>query len=196
MIAEHCITPSGHAVIFETERVVVRAAEEDDADLFYALWTDPRVMRNVGFPKGLSVTRDKLKDRLSRQGESEFDRILVVQLKDTGQAIGECKLSRPDQNGIAEPDVKLLPRFWGHKYGVEVWRGLVDYQFTHTECAAVQATPNVNNIASIKMQEAVGAVRVGEDVHRFPESMHDYTTPVHHYIYRLGRTDWQQGAPV
>ncbi len=183
-------------MIFETDRLVVRAAEEKDVDLFYALWTDPRVMKNVGFPRGLAVTRDKLKDTLSRQLMSEFDRLLVVQLKDTGQAIGECKLSRPDQNGISEPDVKLLPRFWGHKYGVEIWRGLVDYQFTHTECAAVQATPNVNNIASIKMQEAVGAVRIGEDTHRFPESMRDYTTPVHHYIYRVNRADWQQGLAV
>jgi len=183
---------SEQKVVFETERLLVRAATQDDAALFYALWTDPRVMTNVGFPQGLPVTQDELKKTLSRQGNSEFDRLLVVQLKATGQAIGECKLSRPNSNGIAEPDVKLLPGFWGHKYGIEVWSALIDYQFTHTDCSVVQATPNVVNKASIKMQEAVGAVRTGEDTHRFPDSMQDYTTPIHHYIYRVNRADWKQ----
>ncbi len=172
--------------------MVVKTATEEDTDVFYALWTDPRVMTNVGFPQGLPVTRDQLKDTLSRQGMSEFEQLLVVQLKETGEAIGECKLSRPNQTGIAEPDVKLLPQYWGQKYGVEVWRAIADYQFAHTDCGIVQATPNIGNMASIKMQEAVGLVRTGEAVHRFPEHMQGYTTPVHHYVYRLNRADWQR----
>ena len=131
-------------------------------------------------------------ERLSKQERSEFEQLLVAELKTTGQAIGECKLSAPDEEGIADPDIKLLPEFWGHKYGVEVWRELVAYQFTHTNCKAVQATPNVENIASIKMQEAIGGVRIGEDVYQFPESMRDDTTPVHHYIYRVYRVDWER----
>jgi RimJ/RimL family protein N-acetyltransferase len=75
---------------------------------------------------------------------------------------------------------------------VEIKRGLLDYLFTHTDCDAVQATPNVNNIASIKMQEAVGGERVGEEVYQFPESMRDFTTPVHHYIYRVYRRTWER----
>jgi RimJ/RimL family protein N-acetyltransferase len=69
---------------------------------------------------------------------------------------------------------------------------LVVYLFAHTDCVAVQATPNVGNVASIRMQESVGGVRVGEQVYEFPESMRDYTTPVHHYIYRVYRKDWEQ----
>ena len=91
-------------------------------------------------------------------------------IKSTGQAIGECKLHWPDREGIAATDVKLLPEFWGNKYGVEVKRGLLDYLFTHTECLAVDASPNVGNLASIKMQEAVGGVCVGESIYEFPES--------------------------
>jgi len=183
---------AGHRVVLETERLLIRTATEDDADLFNALWTDPQVMKNVGFPRGLPVTHDELKITLSGQSGSEFDRLLVVQLKLGLQSIGECKLSLPDENGIAEPDVKLLPQYWGQEYGVEVWRAIADYQFAHTECCFIQATPNVDNIASIKMQEAVGSVRTGEAVHRFPEHMQSYTTPVHHYVYRLNRADWQR----
>jgi RimJ/RimL family protein N-acetyltransferase len=178
-------------VVFETERLVVKVATEDDADLFYALWTNPQVMKNVGFPHGLRVTRGELKRRLSRKGDSEFERLLVVELKSIGQAIGECKLSLPDRDGIAEPDAKLLPEFWGHKYGVEVWRELIAYEFTHTDCRAIRATPNVANTASIKMQEAAGFARTSRAVHQFPEPMAGYTTPVDHYVYSLDRSDWE-----
>jgi RimJ/RimL family protein N-acetyltransferase len=182
---------SDRTVVFTTERLIIRIAREDDAGLFHALWTSPQVMVNVGFPQGLRITRDELEDRLSKQGESVFGQLLVVELRTTGQAIGECHMRGPDEEGIAEPDVKLLPAFWGHQYGAEAWRELVTYLFTHTDCEAVQGTPNVENVASIKMQESAGAVRVGQGVHHFPASLSDYTTPVHYYVYQVRRADWQ-----
>jgi RimJ/RimL family protein N-acetyltransferase len=97
--------------VFETERLIVRRAAVDDVDLFYSLWTNPEVMRYVGFPHGIPITRGELVERLSSQGPSEFDRLLVVELKATGQAIGECKLAARDEEDVAEPDVKLLPEF-------------------------------------------------------------------------------------
>jgi len=177
-------------VVFETERVVIRLGTEADVELYYQLWTNPRVMANVGFPQGIPIAREELRSRLAAGGKSEFEHLLVVELKASGEAIGECALHPPDEAGIASTDVKLLPAFWGHKYGVEIKRGLLAYLFDHTDCVAVEATPNVGNAASIKMQEAVGAVRVGEGLFEFPESMRAYATPVPHYFYRVSREDW------
>jgi hypothetical protein len=42
------------------------------------------------------------------------------------------------------------------------------------------------------MYEAAGAIREGENVYHFPDSMHEYTMPVHHYIYRLYRDAWEE----
>ncbi len=179
-------------IIFETDRLAIRLAMVHDADMYYRLWTDPRVMTNVGFPNGLPTTHEEILEQIAAGGSTGFDELLVVELKSDGQAIGECKLGRPNPEGIATTDVKLLPEFWGNRYGVEVKRGLVDYLFSHTDCLAVEATPNINNPASIKMQEAVGGVRVGEETGQFPESMRSYTKPVHYYIYRVYREDWQQ----
>jgi ribosomal-protein-alanine N-acetyltransferase len=184
--------PSGRRQVLETGRLAVRFATIEDVDFFYALWTEPQVMKFVGFPYGLRLERSELEGKLSKQGSSEFDHLLVLELKTTGQAIGECYLSSPNEDGISEPDVKLLPQFWGHKYGVEAWRALVDYQFTHTACTAVQGTPNIENLASIKMQEAVGAVRIDEGTYQFPEVMRSFTQPVHYCTYRLLRVDWER----
>jgi RimJ/RimL family protein N-acetyltransferase len=183
---------SERTIVFETPRLVVRLANEDDAGLYLSLWTSPQVMSNVGFPNGLPITREEIVAQLRAQGPSEFENRLVVELQASGEAIGECFMHRPNEQGIAETDIKLLPAFWGKKYGVEVKRALVDHLFTHTDCMAVEASPNVKNVASIKMQEAVGGVRVGEGTFEFPESMRAFTTPVHAYVYRVYRDIWER----
>jgi len=183
-------------LVLETEQLTIRIATETDVELFYALWTDPQVMTYVGFPQGIPLTLEGMKARPLEDNGTVFDRPLVVELKATGQPIGQAKLASPDEEGMAEPDCKLLPEFWGHKYGREAWQALVDYEFTHTDCKAVVGSPNVENIASIKMQEAAGMVRTGEDVYEFPESMQAFTTPVHCYIYKITRKDWERLNPT
>jgi RimJ/RimL family protein N-acetyltransferase len=179
-------------MIFTTPRLLVRTAipSDEDVDLYYRLWTDPRVMTNVGFPYGLRITREKMRQILETQSGTEYDRLLVIERRSDGQRLGECKLGKPDEHGIAETDVKLLPEYWGHSYGLEVKRGLLDYIFTHSDCSAVHATPNVENLPSIRMQEAVGGERIHEGVYEFPEHMREYTHPVHHYVYQVTRQTW------
>jgi RimJ/RimL family protein N-acetyltransferase len=179
--------------LFRTERLATRTASIEDAGIYFALWTDPKVMANVGFPMGLRTSLVEIEEKIGEQkGQTEFGRNLVVELRTSEMPIGECKMYRPGTDGIARTDIKLLPEFWGHRYGVEIKRGLLAYIFEHTESLAVEATPNIQNLASIKMQEAVGGVRVGEEVYQFPESMSDYTCPVHHYIYLVYREEWEQ----
>ena len=176
--------------VFETERLIIRPATEGDIETFYALWTNPEVMKNVGFPQGIPITLEEMKKKPFEPGETEFDQLLVIERKDTGQAIGECKLSQPNDEGDLEPDIKLLPEHWGFGYGSEAWSAMIAYLFNNTDCVAIMTTPNVNNRAAIKMYESSGAIREGEDVYNFPESMHDYTSPVHCFIYRLTRDNW------
>jgi hypothetical protein len=58
----------------------------------------------------------------------------------------------------------------------------------------IEATPNVNNIASIKMQEAVGGVRVGEHHFEPDYHLHDVARPVHSYVYHVYRDTWESSC--
>jgi RimJ/RimL family protein N-acetyltransferase len=180
-------------MIFTTYRLLIRKAlpTDEDIEMFFRLWTDGRVMVNVGFPNGIPTTRENIRRRLEAAGNSVYDQLLVIQHKSNGRLMGECKLGLPNEEGNAETDIKLLPEYWGHSYGVEVKRGLLDYLFTHTDCRAVHASPNINNIPSLRMQEAVGGMRISEGVFEFPEQMRDFTCPVHCYIYEVTRQTWE-----
>ena len=156
-------------VVFETKRLRVLVGENcpEHLKLFESLWSDPRVMRNVGFAKGMKVDLEQLKGRLdkriTRGSLGLLNRLLLVQSKSSSALMGECWLGQPGEDGVSETDVKLLPAFWGHGYGVEIKRGLLEFLFTETDCQKVKATPNKDNAGSIKMQESVGAVRVGSN---------------------------------
>jgi len=180
------------SLIFQTARLLIRQATVDDADLYYALWTNPAVMKHVGFPQGLPITRQEIEEKLQNQGPDVYGRLLVVVLQETGESIGECFMTQPNAAGIAETDVKLLSDYWGHKYGLEIKRGLLNYLFSHTDCSCVQATPNIHNIASIKMQEAVGGVRAGTGKSLIPQPDGAQSITVEYAIYRVYRRIWQK----
>ncbi len=178
--------------VFQTKRLRIRCAQpvDRDVDFLWTLWTNPQVMAQVGFPQGLRITKEEVRLQLTQPQESIWGAKLLAELKSTGEIVGECYLGAPDGEGIAETDVKLAPAFWGQHYGVEIKRGLLDYLFEHTDCRAVQATPNVGNIPSIKMQEAVGGRREGECFFDVPVESLGYRMPVYAYIYRVYREDW------
>jgi ribosomal-protein-alanine N-acetyltransferase len=181
-------------IVFRTARLSVRraTASETDVAFFHHIWTNPEVMKFVGYPQGLRITPDEIRAQIEKEHDTEYDVWLVVELKNSGVPVGECKLGWPNTDGISETDIKLLPQYWGNGYGTEIKRALVAYLFTNTGCRAVKATPNKENIASQRMQEAVGGRRVGEGVFRFPEKMRNFTCPVPHYVYLVYREDWEK----
>ena len=151
-------------------------------------------MTFVGFPLGLKIDYEKIEQQLSLHYETEFDKVLLVKLSATNQIIGQCKLGLPNKDNIAKTDIKLAPQFWGNKYGVEIKKALLGYLFKNTNCDSVKGDPNKLNKASIKMQEAVGGIKIKEEIYEFPENMRSYTVDVHSFIYLVTRENWVKNA--
>jgi len=180
------------SVPFETQRLIVRAATSDDASFIVSLWSDPRVMRYVGFPRGIPTAAEDVPRRIER-GKG-LDALLVARLRASGEPIGQCMLGTPDSFGVCEPDIKLHPSFWGRGYGRELWAALVDQLFRHSACATVRGTPNIVNTASIRMQESAGMRRVGGGTFEFPDPIKSFTEPVPYALYEITREEWERRA--
>lgn len=177
-------------MIFETDRLIVRKATLDDVEHYLQLWNNSNVMKMVGFPQGLNITRQKVSDLIKGYDDTEFDQTLVVIEKSSDRKIGECKLGFPDEDRIASTDIKLFPEFWGKGYGKEIKNALCKYLFQHTAAEVVKADPNIKNIASQRMQEACGGKQVGESTYHFPAQMQHYTEDVHSLLYHIYKADW------
>lgn len=171
--------------------MIIRQAVQGDADLFFKLWTNPDIMKMVGYPNGLDISLSDIKKRLSEEPESALNRLLVAEIPQ-GPPIGECHMHPPDSKGIASTDIKLLPEFQGRGYGREIKWLLLDYLFRRTECRIVEATPNIRNTASIKMQEAVGGISVGTSIYQFPLKLQSKTCSVKHHIYHIHKANWKK----
>ncbi len=177
-------------MIFQTERLKVRKPDKTDIEMYFKLWNSPEVMQNVGFPQGLKISKETISEQIKNQDETEYDKTLVVVEKSSDEAIGECKLGFPNEEGISITDIKLLPEFRGNDYGKEIKNALCLYLFSRTNCKIVEASPNKKNIASRKIQEACGGVKVREGVYHFPESMRDFTEDVNLIIYYIYKKKW------
>jgi len=172
------------------KRLRIRAATKTDALLIHRLWSDPRVTTFVGFPNGIPTTQAEIEAQIERDDDRPLRRLLIAEHLGGGAPIGEVKLGEPNEQGICEPDIKLLPDCWGNGYGTELWRAMIDHLFQQTACAIVQGTPNIANTASIRMMERCGMSRIGEGRFEPGGPLKDSMTPVPHYIYQIARRDW------
>jgi RimJ/RimL family protein N-acetyltransferase/GNAT superfamily N-acetyltransferase len=177
-------------MVFETERLIIRKATLDDVEMYFRLWNSPDVMRNVGSPCGLKITRDRISEKIMGYDGSEFDQTLVVINKSTKMKLGECKLGLPDKEHIASTDIKLFPEFWYKGFGKEIKNALCKYLFQHTKAKIIKASPNIKNEASQRLQEACGGVKINEGVYHFPPEMQHYTEDVHCIIYHIKKENW------
>jgi RimJ/RimL family protein N-acetyltransferase len=174
----------------QTSRLGIRRAAAKDAAFIHTLWTMPKVMRLVGFPNGLTITVDEIEEGLTCSPSSKFESLLIVALLETGEQIGQCKIGSPDTDGICEPDIKLLPAYWGHGYGKELWTAIIDYAFLNSSASIVQGTPNQANTASLRMQLRSGMVKVDEGVFPNHPSPHPGVVPVPYYRLQITRAQW------
>ena len=177
-------------IVIRTRRLNIRMATVNDGDLFYDLWTTPEVMEMVGYPNGLKITREEVYQLLKMSAAQPLDAKLVVETNDRGTPIGGSQTWAPDAHLVSTTDIKLFPEYWGNGYGREIKQALVDWLFTNTNCQRIKATPNKLNIASQRMQEAVGARLEGEMTWQFPERMKDHTVDLELYVYVVHKEDW------
>jgi len=158
--------------------------------MYLSLWNSGKVMRKVGFPKGLGISAESVRKQIEDHDDTEFNQTLVVVEKESGERIGECKLGLLNEDGISATDIKLLPEYWGKGYGKEIKNALCKYLFSHTNCKIIEASPNINNAASQKMQEVVGGKEIRRGTYHFPPKMQHFTEDVHLIIYHIHKKDW------
>ena len=129
---------------FQTERLLLRPAREDDLEPLHAIFSEPRAMAYwSSLPHGdLETTRDWLSSMIAiRSGEGE-DFIIECD----GQLIGKAGLYRfPDIGYILHPD------HWGRGYAREALTFVIDRAFEVHGLERIAADVDPRNEGSLAL---------------------------------------------
>jgi [ribosomal protein S5]-alanine N-acetyltransferase len=143
-------------VITETERLVLRTWESDDALDAFAIWGDPEVMRYVGAPladlDSARRTLDRAADAQQRHGVS----LWAVVEKASGEVIGACGFHFLADGPELELAYHFKQPFWGRSFATEAASACVFYATETLGATKISAGVGAGNAASRRVLEKVG----------------------------------------
>ncbi|EME79361.1 uncharacterized protein MYCFIDRAFT_34368 [Pseudocercospora fijiensis CIRAD86] len=125
----------------ETPRLLLRAAQVEDADSLYEAFSDSEVMRYWSeLPHTLERTQQWLSSMLSspQNGTTDF----VIVLKDSSQVIGKIGIFYPRPSN--EIGFLLARKFWGQGLAKEALKALLGYLFSleRMDCSTSPSEPS------------------------------------------------------
>jgi RimJ/RimL family protein N-acetyltransferase len=144
--------------VLETERLVLREFQLDDAAFVLELLNDAAFLRFIG-DKGVRTLADA-RDYLLKGPIESYRRfgfgLYLASLREDGTPIGMCGLVKRD--GLADVDVgfALRSRYWSRGYAVEAAAAVLDYAKRILNLGRVVAIANPDNHASIAVLERIG----------------------------------------
>ena len=145
----------------ETERLVLRAPKPEDAhDLFEAYTQDPDVARHMTWVPHTSIREtEKFVSECVEAWKTGSRLAYILEFKTQPHPIG--MLDARIRETTIDIGYVLAKKHWGHGLMPEAIRGLVRVAFAESPCVRVQATCDVDNVASIRTLEKAGFAREG-----------------------------------
>ena len=155
-------------VTIETERLILRAFEREDADAMFKNWaSDPRVTRCLTWAphKDKGVTRRVLDGWLREYSHGDFYEWAIVP-KDLGEPVGSIGIMElSDDRKRCEAGYCLGAEWWGKGYATEALQAVLDLALNVIGYRGAVAKHAVENPASGRVMRKAGmSMRIGDTV--------------------------------
>ena len=153
------------AVVFETERLVVRELTDDDAPALHELHRHDEVMRWLDrrLSAGLEDEYERLRGWRARGGGGYG--FFGIVLRATGELVGVLVLTPFQDLPYVDLGWRLHPAHWGNGYATEAARGAIGYGFGTLGLAEIAAVTLPHNTRSRAVMERLGMTYAGEVTH-------------------------------
>ena len=154
-------TESIHSVTLDTERLLLRPFEEEDAEAFFACCQNPNLGNNAGWPPHRTLEESR---RILHSTFINQEGIWAMILKETQQLIGSVGII-PDPKR-ENPQVRMLgywldETYWGKGYMTEAVQGVLKYGFEKLKLSLITATCYPHNKRSQKVLKKNGFIYEG-----------------------------------
>lgn len=176
-------------MILETERLILRPWQEEDAEELYRYASDPEVGPAAGWPVHTSVenSREIIRDVLSAEGT-----FAVVQ-KSTGLPVGSIGIMRNANISTEDDEVEigywLGKPYWGQGLIPEAVQACLRYSFEKLGCTRVWCGYYEGNEKSRRVQEKCGFRYHHTEKDKPCPLVNDVRTEL---VSVLEREDWEQ----
>jgi len=143
--------------ILTTPRLILRNWREEDLEPFYALTSDPDVMRYIGlgdiWDRALT---EMVVGRRIRQGIERGYCLWAVELRENGEMIGQCGVQPLPETDEIEIGWWLAKDCWGKGLATEAARGALDYSMNSLGFKRIVAVAQAANHASLRIMIKLG----------------------------------------
>jgi RimJ/RimL family protein N-acetyltransferase len=164
----------------ETSRLLLREFREDDAEVYWRLGNDARIIQYTHDPPlvdveaALQLMRSHPLADYQRHG---FGRWACV-LKETGAVIGFAGLKHLPNLGEVDLGYRFLPEYWGRGLATEASRAAIGYGFQVLQLDHIIGLVHPMNIASVRVLEKAGMRKV-DTIDYFDDKVSKYIIRSH-----------------
>ena len=142
----------------ETDRLILRRFNVDDAQFILTLLNEPSFLRNIGDKKVRNL--EDARQYILNGPSASYDRhgfgLCMVELRESHTPIGMCGLLKREE--LPDPDIgfALLPDFWSKGFAFEAATAVLQDARDRLGIQRVLAITSLDNDASIKLLERLG----------------------------------------
>jgi RimJ/RimL family protein N-acetyltransferase len=151
--------PGGFRVtIVETDRLTLRHLERRDAGFILELLNDPAWIKNIG-NKGVRTRADAeryIEDGPRAMYAAHGFGLLLVELRQTGEAIGLCGLLKRDWLEDVDIGFAFLPAYRGRGYAADAARAVLQFAERSLKLRRVVAITSMGNESSVRLLGRLG----------------------------------------
>ena len=144
--------------VIETDRLVLRRLNVDDAQFILTLLNEPSFLRYIGDKKVRNVegARQYILNGPIASYERHGFGLGLVELKESQTPIGICGLLKREE--LTDPDIgfALLPDFWNKGFAFEASTAVLQDGRERLNVQRVLAITSLDNDASIRLLERLG----------------------------------------
>ena len=179
-----------HLPTINTRRLSLRPIRAEDVDDFYAVYSDPEVMRYWSTPP---LPDREAASKLISEIHEGFERHELLKwgiaLRTNEKLIGSVTIFHPDfTHRRSEIGYALARPYWRQGYMIETLNAVLNYAFTELNMHRIEADVDPRNEASARTLERLGFQREGY----LRERWHVNGEIQDALFYGLLKPDWQR----
>jgi ribosomal-protein-alanine N-acetyltransferase len=182
-------------ITLSTPRLILRPWRDDDAELFAAMFVDPKVMQFLGPAPTDRAAIDAGIQRTKAHFAAHGFGWWAVEVPGVAPFIGFIGLAVPRFEAPFMPAVevgwRLARAHWGKGYATEGARAALEFGFTQLGLEEIVAFTVPANARSLRVMERLGMTHAPAEDFDHPRLAEGHPLR-RHVLYRLGRARWRE----